>query len=365
MPPRGTIPSELASAAEPSGGGQADPRPTRPRRLRGMLTFAAKLVLTVGLLGWLVASGRLDLSRLATVPFSSSIVFIVVCLVASMFLQAVRWQWLLEVQRISAPLGEVVRFSWIGYYAATFLPGGAGGDVAKAYLIARDRTSGRTRAVSTVLVDRFIGLYSLLLLGCGSFVWLGLGGEFGPAILSIAAFTLALTLAMTAAPLFLVWRPIRSLLRPLVPRAFWNSLYDSWVLYRGNKRAVAKCLLLSLVSNSLVMLSLAASADALELGVPTARIFLAGPIIILANSLPFTPGGAGVGEVAGERLFSLLGLAGGAETMLLQRIFLVLLSLPGGLLLLARKRTHDPANRQNGSRARNDADAPESSAVKS
>ena len=108
--------------------------------------------------------------------------------------------------------------SWVGYFAGIFLPGGAGGDVAKAYLIARARPSGRMHGISTVLVDRFVGLYSLLMLGCASFAWMVFRGEASPAIVSIACFTLALAVAMTTMPLIFVWRPIRVLVAPIMPR---------------------------------------------------------------------------------------------------------------------------------------------------
>lgn len=360
MTPHSTSRNGITLADEPAGRNATPSEAARAQhaRWRPAFTVIAKLVLCFGLLGWLIASGRLDLARLAVVPFSWDIVLVVVFLLASMVLQAIRWQWLLRIQGIVAPFREILQLSWVGYFAAIFLPGGAGGDVAKAYLIARARTSGRTRAVSTVLVDRFVGLYSLLLLGCASFAWLALHDEVNPAIMSIAGFTLALTLALTAMPLVFAWRPIRGLLWHVMPRALWNSLRESWISYHGSKRAIALCLLISLVSNSLVLASLAAAADALELAVPLARIFLVGPVIVLANSLPITPGGTGVGEVTGERLFSLLGLSGGAEMMLLVRIVLVLTSLPGGLLWAAKKRPRKTPDAEGQFREQDKVDAP-------
>lgn len=309
--------------------------------LRPWLIRAAKLLLCVALLAWLISSGRLDVSRLAAVAGSYNFPIMVVCLLVSMALPAARWWWLLSIQGIHESFGEVLRLTWIGYFAGIFLPGGAGGDLAKVYLIAHGRTSLRLRAASTVVVDRFVGLFSLLLLSCGSFALIAIQGELTTAMTSIALTTVSLTAGMLAMPLVIAWRPARSLALRILPnrlRQMLRPLRDAWHLYRGNTRALLGCLLISLVSNSFVMFALAAGASALRVETSPVTVFLVGPIMVLANCLPLTPGGAGVGEAAGERLFAMLGLVGGAEVMLLTRIIMVLASAPAGLLLRSGKR---------------------------
>jgi uncharacterized membrane protein YbhN (UPF0104 family) len=49
----------------------------------------------------------------------------------------------------------------------------------------------------------------------------------------------------------------------------------------------------------------------------------------LANTLPVTPGGLGVGEAAFKMLFSMAGLAGGAEVLLGWRLLMILMGLLG------------------------------------
>ncbi|MBE9573239.1 MAG: hypothetical protein IMF11_21635, partial [Proteobacteria bacterium] len=59
------------------------------------------------------------------------------------------------------------------------------------------------------------------------------------------------------------------------------------------------------------------------------------PLVILANTLPVTPGGIGIAEGASAGLYALVGQAGGANGMLLTRFFIVvhaLLGLPFFLL---------------------------------
>jgi hypothetical protein len=53
------------------------------------------------------------------------------------------------------------------------------------------------------------------------------------------------------------------------------------------------------------------------------------PLGYVANALPLTPGGLGVGEAAFEQLFQLAGLSGGADVALSWRAVAMLASLPG------------------------------------
>jgi uncharacterized membrane protein YbhN (UPF0104 family) len=53
------------------------------------------------------------------------------------------------------------------------------------------------------------------------------------------------------------------------------------------------------------------------------------PMGFLANTLPLTPGGLGVGEAALNRLFSLAGFTGGAEALLGWRMLMLLIGLLG------------------------------------
>jgi uncharacterized membrane protein YbhN (UPF0104 family) len=53
------------------------------------------------------------------------------------------------------------------------------------------------------------------------------------------------------------------------------------------------------------------------------------PFGFLANSLPITPGGLGVGEIAFGKLFDLAGLTGGVEALLGWRMLTLVIDLLG------------------------------------
>jgi uncharacterized membrane protein YbhN (UPF0104 family) len=53
------------------------------------------------------------------------------------------------------------------------------------------------------------------------------------------------------------------------------------------------------------------------------------PLGFLANAIPITPGGLGVGEAAFEQLFSMVGLGGGAEVLIAWRVLMLGISMAG------------------------------------
>jgi uncharacterized membrane protein YbhN (UPF0104 family) len=62
------------------------------------------------------------------------------------------------------------------------------------------------------------------------------------------------------------------------------------------------------------------------------------PLGHLANTVPLTPGGLGVGEAAFNKLFSMAGLTGGAEGLLGWRLLTVMLGLMGLVFYLQGRR---------------------------
>lgn len=85
------------------------------------------------------------------------------CLSTCTSLTFVRWYWLVRAQGLPFTLRDAFRIGWVSYFFNTVLPGSVGGDVLKAAFIAREQQR-RTVAVSTVLIDRGIGLWGIVAL---------------------------------------------------------------------------------------------------------------------------------------------------------------------------------------------------------
>jgi hypothetical protein len=83
----------------------------------------------------------------------------------TILITSVRWHELLRALDIHLQLKRTFVLNMVGMFYNTIMPtGSTGGDVFKAYYVAR-QTHHRTRAVMSVLVDRAIGLVALIILG--------------------------------------------------------------------------------------------------------------------------------------------------------------------------------------------------------
>jgi glycosyltransferase 2 family protein len=305
---------------------------TCPRPRRKWIVLGAKMIIAAGVLCWL-CSGRLDFGRLAAVPLSLDLVVLAAIVFSSLLLPAIRWWWLLRIQRVEASMWQAVRLTWIAYATAIILPGAASGDLAKSILIVRGQPGARARSLSTVLVDRLIGIYSLILLGATSAGWYRTvhpDATFVKYLLALSAAMLVGSLCAAATVALGAWRRWFGRLAP----AAWSQAWtESFHLYRHAPQALAGCLVLSLASSGLTAVSLTAADRALGGAVSWGSSLLVGPLVVLANCVPITPGGVGVAEATSSELFAQMGSANGAEMMMLVRLMMAALSLPALLLL--------------------------------
>jgi uncharacterized protein (TIRG00374 family) len=71
-----------------------------------------------------------------------------------------RLRWLVRVQGVDLSLWKAVKVTYLGNFVSLVLPGLTGGDVVKAYYVARDARQ-RVEAVTAVFLDRLLGVVCL------------------------------------------------------------------------------------------------------------------------------------------------------------------------------------------------------------
>ena len=100
--------------------------------LKHTLLIAAKATVAIGLLVWLVATGRLDLTPLMSRSNAGWHAVALGVTAGSVVLQALRWRALLRMQSIEISAFDAVQLTAVGYSGSLLLPGAAGGDIVKA-----------------------------------------------------------------------------------------------------------------------------------------------------------------------------------------------------------------------------------------
>lgn len=310
-------------------------------REAGRYFGVVRTLIGIGLIVYLALSGAIDWAgmlglasawRLSLAAFALMLV--------TVLLVSWRLRVLLAPRELDLPLAASFRLTLIGGFASNFLPGTTGGDVARIYLVARANTGRGTEIAAVVLVDRAIGLLALLVLPVA--IVLAAGASIAlPASAQVLVRLAALGSALLAAGFAVAALSRGALRRGLVRAAGRVGLhghaerfFDTLYAYHERPGALAGAFLISLAIQAsmvvpLLLLFRATGGDSAIL--PVAALV---PFGMLANMLPLTPGGLGVGEAAFETLFLSVGAAGGAETILAWRILTTLIDLLGGALLV-------------------------------
>jgi uncharacterized protein (TIRG00374 family) len=141
---------------------------------KSILLFSLKLLVSVGLLGYLVTriDGEQFAHKLASANFSYIALALVIYL-GTQIVSALRWTVLTRPLGISTPYKDLAAYYFIGMFFNLFAPSTVGGDVSRVYYLAREQNkdhqkhaSGSTiGAAVSVLMDRAIGMVVLIWLG--------------------------------------------------------------------------------------------------------------------------------------------------------------------------------------------------------
>jgi uncharacterized membrane protein YbhN (UPF0104 family) len=232
------------------------------------------------------------------------------------------------------------------------MPGGTGGDLVKAWYIAR-RTHQKAEAVTVVFLDRLIGMVSLAVLGAAAVL-----ATLGDERVRAARIILAAFLGLAAAGGWIFYsRRLRRLVRldrwlARLPVGHVVARVDQALfIYRHHKGTVALSVVYSWAAQAASVFAIYFLATGLGSAGRLVQFFVNVPIIFIGWSLIPVPGGFGVAEGLAQQLFtaSVLGVRTAAEaatlalTMILAfRVVQSAVSLPGAALYLARRTNVSP-----------------------
>lgn len=269
------------------------------------------------------------------------VVFSLTILVISNLLGALQWFLLLRHKKISVSFGQVLSFYHVGLFFNNFLIGNVGGDALRVFDIRR--VCGETSAaLSTVIMDRFIGFIAMASLGLFATLLMARKMFAAAAIESIilvfaiwvlaAAFLFHEPLAKKFSWMFRLFLP-QSL--HVKAKAFYYSLHD----FRRKRTFLVRLFGLSLIIQSLRILTHYGAAQALGVRTYVNYFFLFIPIVALVASLPVSLGGLGVREQSAATLFGQVGLPAAQIVAFefLAYLIGILATLPGGVIFALRR----------------------------
>lgn len=266
-----------------------------------------KLGLLVAILAWIVRTfPKKDWDALVAQDKNWVLLFSAfVTILAAHLITFVRWRSLVNALDVPLRIGDAIRLGFFGTMLNMVSVGAIGGDVFKAIAAARLTNRRKTEVVTSVLVDRAIGLLGLVIIASLSLYlarelstnlrWI----RFGATLLSVAG------IGGLAWILFIGDRiPLKWLTRiPWVGSSLYR-IANACLVFHGKPWLVLLMIGSTLCVHTLLTASVYLISNALYVAPPSlAQHFQAVPPALAAATLPLTPGGVGVQEVAVDRLF--------------------------------------------------------------
>ncbi len=272
-----------------------------------------KICVAVGLVSWLVRTGKITLEPFQRLFSSPLLLFaVMVFSLITIFLGALRWHLLLKPQSTQLPFKRIISLAFMGLFFNYAIPGTVGGDVVKGYYLFKEIPESKLFAATSILMDRILGLIGLLILGVLAFFILW--PEYHSSEL-FCSMGIALTALSLSSVLFMILclapRNILSSFTGPVQRLpggkFAVKVYLSFRVYNHHQALLAKALSLSLLGHICSITMLFSVGEALGYqNITLAGFFFAFAVGSLVAAIPISPAGIGVGQSALLAIFTLL-----------------------------------------------------------
>jgi hypothetical protein len=230
--------------------------------------------------------------------------------------------------------------TFLGLFFNAVVPGTVGGDLVKAWYVARS-TPRKMAVVVSVFFDRALGLAELTLMGSGMIllVWLA-GMKTFAELRTVAALTAVVLAGLGLSLIFLLSRRFRRffhlqrLYRRLPFSHHIEAVGEAVNVYRGNLHGLLVAVGITILAHIHFIGAIALAGVSVGMTVEWYYYYLYVPLIYIFGAVPLTPGGVGYVEGLYDTFFTSLG-AGASEVFalaLLARFIPLLWGLPGVLV---------------------------------
>lgn len=263
------------------------------------LTLVLKVLFSFGIVAVMLLS--VDLNKLKDSLSEIHLGWYILSLLLFVSIQPIRsfrWGLLLWKRGMNVPFWRLVSLYFIGLFFSTFLPTLVGGDVVRGYYLFRF-TEGRSKAVATIFLDRFSGVYALAIM---SFVAGAISfGRFTEqkVFLAVCLATLVLlalfSMMFWSRSLHLLLLPFRRY-NPLQIREKGERFIEDISAYRPEGGLLALVLALSLFFNAMIIIMVYFLSLSLGWTVSPIDFFVFIPMVTLISMFPLALSGLGARE---------------------------------------------------------------------
>jgi uncharacterized protein (TIRG00374 family) len=255
------------------------------------------------------------------------------------------WRWSILSLRL-IPLGQAIRYTWIGFFFGSVLPGAVAGDVAKGVSLGlKDKTQQAERLTASIFLDKLVGFFTLLVFFNVAASWLVLTrpevfGRLRPLVLACLLGGMVALLA-----LIFCWRLVGTprldgwieALPSVWVRKKGRWLAEAFAPYQHHGLAILAALGLSAIVHSVVILVYWIMFAAVEPGISIIFAAVYYPLLSIILVAPVSISGIGLRDAFAAMMFTAFGLhpdAGVAVSWLMLALNVPIVAI-GGLVQIA------------------------------
>ena len=302
-----------------------------------------KLFFILNIFYYLFKNEYINIKELITIDLSKNffIIFLTLLLISSTyFLGALRWWLILKSFNYKLNLLYILKITYIGAFFNNVLFGSYGGDLVKGYYIYKS-TNNLAKPALTIIIDRLFGLIGLIIIGIISFIFFSNGDFF-------KYFSINYSLLISS--FFILLISIISIILLLKSNLFKKkyliiNYFNSFLsLAKKNILTFISCLILSSIIFTAVHFGTFLVSDIIyDFKIGLEKIYLINSFTTLINTIPITPGGLGLGELAFSKANNFFSqnhddISNIANVIILYRIINVFACLPGAIIYVLQNK---------------------------
>ena len=278
---------------------------------------------------------------------ADGIFYLIIALIlaaSSVLIMAFRWKILLIVYNIRVKLNKLFSYYLIGLFFNNFLPTSIGGDIVRVMKIVRS-TGDKTQGTASVIIERIVGMASILIMA--TLALTVISQQFKNQKLLIISFSLLMLIAVFFASIISerIFSLIKTVLNKITVLKIGEKLiklFEAIHVFRNRKDVLIKIVVLSFLSQTVVVFLNYSLTLALELPVNLSYLFVVIPVTFLLTMLP-SINGIGIREGGYIFLLGKVGISGAGAISLsfLNLLCFIALSLIGAILFIFEKRNEN------------------------
>lgn len=302
-----------------------------PKKRSGLMNFIL-LAVGLGFLAWTLAANKDVLADVFSRPIQYRyLVFGAALVNIAAFITFIRWYALVRMLGVQFRLADSLRLSYVGTFFNLVIPGAVGGDLVKAAYLARMNLP-RTQAITTLLVDRIVGLIGIFYLA--AVASLSSWSSLSQPVRNLGLFATVMAIAGSIA--------LAVILMDLPTKLFPGLAHSSGKIgilirelgalsrsYRSRWKELVFTIPVSMFCHGLACASCYLVGMALfpNFQVGLGKHLMIFPLVLFSTAVPLPFGALGFSEGVSDQLFQFVGHPSGAVAMMGYRILMYGLGL--------------------------------------